>query len=190
MYSAGSVCFECIVHSCKSSAGILKERDTWKPERESNFPYLMSFSDLGLPKLRERSRASWCLLSDGSHIHLVSTSYSSSSVTSQLCHPIPVLRSHGTSLFSSPVRSDSSFHPLSSIVPSAPALSLLLHGRHIRIQSAPIVRFFSPFKKSKNHILKKIDWGASCGSGGCSNTVTVHFQEKCHSNCILCFKIL
>lgn len=24
---------------------------------------------------------------------------------------------------------------------------------------------FSPFKKSKNQILKKIDWGASCGSG-------------------------
>ncbi len=33
MYSAGSVwCFECIVHSCKSSAGIMKERHmkAWK----------------------------------------------------------------------------------------------------------------------------------------------------------------
>ncbi len=154
------VWYVCIQHAVSGVLNVLSiharvvqtswKRDTWKPERESNFPYLMSFSDLGLPKLRERLRACWRLLSDGSHIHLVSSSpssssssFSSSSVTSQLCHPIPVLRSHGTSLFSSPVRSDSSFHPLSSIVPSAPALSLLLHGRHIHIQSAPIISFFS-----------------------------------------------
>lgn len=154
MYSEGSVwCFKCIVHSCKREWCRHNERERHMKESQTSLIWC-HFQILGSSNWeRGQERAGVC--SPKALIFTLcpprplpsSSSSSSSSVTSQLCHLISLLRSHGTSLFSSPVRSDSSFHPLSSIVPSAPALSLSYTAGMFTFSQHQSLLFFSLLKK-------------------------------------------